>query len=298
MQTNKIWGEYWKNNQANTFSSHYQKADPIGIAIAKKLTDSLRHYDKEVHILDLGSGKGDHFDFLASLLPHSTSAVKITGVDYAIDEPIRINNDFSILKANINDLLPQQGLYTLITSLYALEYADIDLALSSLKKVLIPNAALLIVAHSMDSIISTKSKSTVSFYEKLITPSLTQLLQTTAAKQTKQSLEQAVIKHLSGVFYNITSDQQYDMKLVVDRIQRIIIKQGNNIEVMMAELTWYVEQLIYHKARLELQLESAQNADSVMPNSLNKHSKVLTTDSIISEHGNIGVYYHCVLNAS
>jgi hypothetical protein len=231
---------------------------------------------------------------MASCFPKSVPQVKITGVDYGIPESVKISDDYRIIKADINVFSAEDAPYDVVTSLYAMEYADIGSVLSSLRHVAKSGAVLLIFAHSQDSVITAKSENTITFYSLLLSDEFKALLKNSANSLNKVQLQRQIIEHLTKIYHSIDEALQYDLMLVVNRTKQII-ERHSELTSMLSELNWYIEQLFFHKERLLLQVAAAKNADTHMGAILQNQATVLAKQDLVTEYGKVGLFYSCKL---
>lgn len=163
------WSTYWRNQEA-----HSGGTAPYGAVLESLWQRLFESTGKRARVLDVGTGSGDVAILMAR---HSVAAElewEITGVDAAEIHPppalpSAIREQLTLLPETRAEKLPfDDASFDLITSQFAVEYADLNSALSECLRVLKPGAEMGVMAHCEDSGLVRGSRATIAVLDQAL----------------------------------------------------------------------------------------------------------------------------------
>ncbi len=168
------WSRYWatgaRHSCAGSFVGHY------GEATADFWRKQFAKLTPSDHLLELGCGNGSLLRFLAemhSALPAGISAVDSAKLDpsWVATLPTAMNERLSLYAGTPAQALPlPDHSVTHLCSQYALEYFAADDVWAEIQRVLAPEAAVSVISHHADSLLSQVAKAECQHCEWLLSP--------------------------------------------------------------------------------------------------------------------------------
>ena len=292
MSKNEAWKTYWEAHSNNTFGEQYSADAGIGRVIAPLFAEAFQNIDDKAAVLDLGSGSGDSIKFLRSLCPAATN-VEFVGVDYAIEQDLKLNEVDKVIPGNIEELPFKVPIFKAVTSLFAIEYADPQRVLSSLKSVSHSPSDWLFVVHTSDSVISTKSKNTISVYESLFNS----LIEDKISNQIGATYRKEVESHFLGWFKRSVQTmpelKHYDLHLIARQYQQCFQSTSfDDVQSLRAKLEYVTQLLKNHQQILRAQLSAASNAAELSIQLQQEELRIITNHAFSAGGQKIGQFLH------
>ena len=161
------WSTYWRNQDARS-----RDAAPYGEVLESLWQRLFESIGRGARVLDVGTGSGD----VAILMARHSLAGEldwdVTGLDAAEIHPpeglpAAVRKQLTFFPQTRVEKLPfNDATFDLVTSQFALEYADLNAALSESLRVLKPGAALGLLAHCEDSGLVRGSQATIGVLDQ------------------------------------------------------------------------------------------------------------------------------------
>ena len=152
------WTRTWQNCSETAYGGGY----PPGVAafIGKFLSDQAAR-DPAARVLDIGTGNHS-----ATLLARKASPqFEIFGIDVAEPQPVAESERIQVLKMSAEALDFPDRNFTTVMSVNGIEYAELDLALPEMRRVMDVGAEGALVLHRPDSAIAARSRMFMEFLE-------------------------------------------------------------------------------------------------------------------------------------
>lgn len=296
---NAPWQSYWKDTSFDTFGARFSEGNPIADVLARKLSSVSLQNCHPTSILDLGCGKGDHFQWLKDVMRHDrTENIEITGVDAALpntslDAHTRIITDNFEALVNVKRAALE---FDAAFALYAAEYGDFCKLLKALKAVAIKPLDCVFMMHTPDSVITTKTKHTLSFYQLLLDKSTDSALRALKKSHDIKKFEMHALAKINSIVQLKQPELMHDLQLVVQRLQKLFSAVDLQYKDEHARgIVTYFDQLKMHVLRLEQQLKAAKNSATLLTELQNQSYEVSVDERLNNEFGEIGRLIHFVL---
>ena len=162
-ESKRGWRHYWRENR---LAACVPDNPDSAAAIETHWTDFFAELPAGQRVLDIATGNGVLLVWAARAARAAGRELTLTGVDLADIDPARFLPEHQMdlesarFIGNIAaESLPfADGSFDVVVSQYGLEYADLDLALSEVARVLAPGGHLHWLAHGTDSIVVAEGR--------------------------------------------------------------------------------------------------------------------------------------------
>jgi ubiquinone/menaquinone biosynthesis C-methylase UbiE len=252
------WALLWEYEGASGYGGDYP-ADVRDFLAA--FLSSVRDRDPRASILDIGTGS-----HAATLLARAASAgFELTGIDVADlpapPEAARIQ----IRKMSADRLEFPGEAFAAVMSVNGIEYADLDIALPEMRRVMRPGAPGALVLHRPDSLIVERSRAFVDFLESALlleTLALTWLFLHSGDGAAERELVRQLLdlqkRKVDARFVRYFNRVMHGIPDAVDKRQAAPAEAHELVRRFETDLRWTCERdrfLISHMARIPIQRE-------------------------------------------
>ncbi|MCC2605520.1 class I SAM-dependent methyltransferase [Planctobacterium marinum] len=293
------WQSYWQDGNFDTFGKSFSDGNPVADALAVKLKEIALTNSEVQTLLDLGCGKGEHFQWLREMLPvQINQPLHIVGVDAAIPT-MEIDSHTKIVKDNFESLshvLQSEQCFDVVFAMFAAEYGQFNRILKALQLLHSGQLDCIFLMHTPGSIITEKTRHTLDFYRLFLNKDLDKALRKLKKTTNIKMFETTVLNNLNAVIGLKRSELMYDLHTVAERLQRLfssinLSQKSKHVE----QLLHYFEQLSMHKLRLEQQLAASKNSELLNGALADAGHHIKTDEILFNSYGEIGRFIHFVI---
>lgn len=293
------WHSYWQDSSFDTFGKTFFHGNPIADLLYKEIKGITLCNQNIECVLDLGSGRGEHFTWLREALSQKEmQSFEIVGADAAVDSmvlnsgDIIVSDNFETLKKT--KLLDKQ--FSLAFALFAAEYGQFSKVLAALKDTTNSPLDCIFMMHTESSVITQKTRHTLDFYNLLLNKDNEKAIRKLAKSLKIKQFEESILTNISAIYQLQRDELMYDLQTVAERLQSLFMSVNlNDKKRSVDRFLHYFEQLKMHSLRLKQQLNAAGNSEKLSEELDNLDTEIHCDKTLSNEHGEIGRLIHFVI---
>jgi hypothetical protein len=296
----RSWQAYWQNTANDTFGTKFDSTNPIAQVLETEIGLANKHNAQVSTLLDLGSGKGEHFDWLKRVFSgDEKTTLQILGVDFAVGD-IALDSNTQIIEDDFECLAQVSKLEASINTvfaMYAAEYSNFTKLLKALSDTTKKGCDCFFLMHTPTSVVSEKSKYTLDFYRIFLNQRCRKALVSFRKSKNTKLFENVILSELKKIAAMGREELMYDLQLVVNRLKSLFqTVDTKNIERHILLFNHYFDSLEQHSLRLKQQLNFAQNNENIFVELAKHYCEIRINKILQCEYGEVGRFVHFVLN--
>lgn len=259
------WDVYWaRNKSGHSFESAETEDERY---LADFWQNLFSGFPERASIIDLGTGNGALVARMRTFANDNHCDWTLYGVDIATVSPCIPQSEKVVFHANtsITSLPFNDSSQQVLVSQFALEYADLKLALREADRVLCGDGKMYFICHAFDSVITRLSHTLIKVYSALEENGLYEIIDHIDSL-TFADLRTQLLRVVKSVRSKLVSAVEIEeMAAIMATFGRIITHVNQTGEgLTKANLSEYAYELLAHRQRLEQQVNAAQTRASLL----------------------------------
>ena len=253
------WDVYWARNQSGHSFESAETEDE------KYLADFWKHrfslFPKQASVIDLGTGNGALVARMHTFATDNQCDWTLSGVDIAAISPcVRPSENVAFYPNTSITALPfNDHSQRILVSQFAIEYADLKLALGEADRVLCTDGKMYFICHATDSVITRLSHALINVYSALERNGLYDIIDHIESQKFVDLRSQLLTVVKSARAALVSAVEIEEMTGIMAVFGRIVTSVGQTgEEVTKANLRGYAYELLAHRQRLQQQIDAAQ----------------------------------------